>query len=220
MQEQKREEVDFQMPQSVIDYSIEVNHIIDKSLMGKLKSRFSHRDVYNGLKWHLRSDPSLSFDIFEGRILNVGLQSSLIFDKNLKCTRELIDPLDNLVVELIKDGIEAYGISPEAKETDDWKEVGLYKGVSQSIPFEDNFFSTILSLDFLDESYSGLYGIEKDEPHFFKKTAEEFRRVLEPNGRCIVTGASIPHKAIEAFSNAGFEVKSIADIENTVIYLS
>ena len=135
------------VPESLnIDSAILERDLNRAEKMGMLVSKYDHFDIYDSAKRLLKTTIDHDFDIREGRVLNVGIQTCSIVSFASGAVKELIDPLDNLVIALRKIGVQCYGISPKAKDCDDWKEVGLYNGVSQNIPFEDNSFSTLLAL--------------------------------------------------------------------------
>lgn len=143
--------------------------------MGMFVTHYDHMENYNGIMWALGDEATYNFDIYQGRTLNVGTQTTSILSLNSGIKKEYIDPLDNLVIKLRKKGIEAYCISPESKDRPEWNEIGLYNGLCQDIPFEDDYFSTLLCFSLLDESYPELQEIAESTPDFYLKTAEQFK---------------------------------------------
>lgn len=215
-----REEARLKIPDSVIEDSINVrDQYTLAEAMNMIVTTSRHLEIYNLIMNIVQDNSSYNFNIREGKTLNVGLQTKSIVNYRLSETKEFLDPLDNLVYYLRREGIHAFGISPECKDSLDWNEIGLFKGLAQNMSFEDNSFNTLLSFGFLDESYPKLYNMTLSTPNFYTETANEFKRVLEPNGRCILAGGPVPEKALKAFSAVGFEINNLFQTENWIVYL-
>lgn len=138
----------------------------------------------------------------EGKLLNIGLESKGFGPKSGLTSR-------NLVTELRKVGIDIVGISPEAVTNE---QEGIYQGIVQQIPFEDERFEVVVVIGLFDSSYWSYYIPEPDAQ--YRVAVEEIRRVLAPGGMVLVDTYNVINPVlVAAFFDAGFDVINVSAYE-------